>query len=101
MNKNRLVAVDLGEFDVRVNSISAGPVKTLAAMGIGDFRYILKWNQYNSPLKRNVTLDDVGGAGMYLLSDLASGVTGETHHVDCGFHVVGMKAVDAPDISVV
>ena len=76
-------------------------MKTLAASGIGDFRYILKWNQYNSPLKRNVNLDDVGGAGMYLLSDLASGVTGETHHVDCGYHVVGMKAVDAPDISVV
>jgi enoyl-[acyl-carrier protein] reductase I len=76
-------------------------MKTLAASGIGDFRYILKWNEYNSPLKRNVTLEDVGGAGLYLLSDLASGVTGETHHVDCGYHVVGMKAVDAPDISVV
>ena len=84
-----------------MNGLSAGPMKTLAASGIGDFRYILKWNQYNSPLKRNVTLEDVGGAGMYLLSDLASGVTGETHHVDCGYHVVGMKAVDAPDISVV
>ena len=83
------------------DGLSAGPMKTLAASGIGDFRYILKWNQYNSPLKRNVTLEDVGGAGMYLLSDLASGVTGETHHVDCGYHVVGMKAVDAPDISVV
>ena len=96
----RYLAVDLGAQGIRVNGLSAGPMKTLAASGIGDFRYILKWNQYNSPLKRNVTLDDVGGAGMYLLSDLASGVTGETHHVDCGFHVVGMKAVDAPDISV-
>ena len=97
----RYLAVDLGGRNIRVNGLSAGPMKTLAASGIGDFRYILKWNQYNSPLKRNVTLDDVGGAGMYLLSDLASGVTGETHHVDCGYHVVGMKAVDAPDISVV
>ncbi len=82
-------------------SISAGPIKTLAASGIGDFRYILKWNQYNAPLKRNVTIEDVGGAGVYLLSDLASGVTGEVHHVDAGYHVVGMKAADAPDISVV
>ena len=97
----RYLAVDLGGRNIRVNGLSAGPMKTLAASGIGDFRYILKWNQYNSPLKRNVTQDDVGGAGMYLLSDLASGVTGETHHVDCGYHVVGMKAVDAPDISVV
>ena len=97
----RYLAVDLGERNIRVNGLSAGPMKTLAASGIGDFRYILKWNQYNSPLKRNVTLHDVGGAGMYLLSDLSSGVTGETHHVDCGYHVVGMKAVDAPDISVV
>ena len=97
----RYLAVDLGGRNIRVNGLSAGPMKTLAASGIGDFRYILKWNEYNSPLKRNVTLDDVGGAGMYLLSDLASGVTGETHHVDCGYHVVGMKAVDAPDISVV
>ena len=97
----RYLAVDLGARNIRVNGLSAGPMKTLAASGIGDFRYILKWNQYNSPLKRNVTLADVGGAGMYLLSDLASGVTGETHHVDCGYHVVGMKAVDAPDISVV
>ena len=97
----RYLAVDLGGRNIRVNGLSAGPMKTLAASGIGDFRYILKWNQYNSPLKRNVTLEDVGGAGMYLLSDLASGVTGETHHVDCGYHVVGMKAVDAPDISVV
>src|SRR5207237_6485133 len=86
---------------IRVNAISAGPIKTLAASGIGDFRYILKWNQFNSPLKRNVTIEDVGGAGVYLLSDLSAGVSGEVHHVDCGYHVVGMKAVDAPDISVV
>ena len=97
----RYLAVDLGGRNIRVNSLSAGPMKTLAASGIGDFRYILKWNEYNSPLKRNVTLNDVGGAGLYLLSDLSSGVTGETHHVDCGYHVVGMKAVDAPDISTV
>ena len=97
----RYLAVDLGAQNIRVNALSAGPMKTLAASGIGDFRYILKWNQYNSPLKRNVTLDDIGGAGTYLLSDLSSGVSGETHHVDCGYHVVGMKAVDAPDISVV
>jgi enoyl-[acyl-carrier protein] reductase I len=97
----RYLSVDLGGRNIRVNGLSAGPMKTLAASGIGDFRYILKWNEYNSPLKRNVTLDDVGGAGMYLLSDLSSGVTGETHHVDCGYHVVGMKAVDAPDITTV
>ncbi len=97
----RYLAVDLGRRGIRVNALSAGPVKTLAASGIGDFRYILKWNQYNSPLKRNVTLEDIGGAGLYLLSSLSSGVTGETHHVDCGYHVVGMKAVDAPDISLV
>jgi len=97
----RYLAVDLGGRNIRVNGLSAGPMKTLAASGIGDFRYILKWNEYNSPLKRNVTLDDVGGSGVYLLSDLSSGVSGETHHVDCGYHVVGMKAVDAPDISVV
>jgi len=97
----RYLAVDLGAQGIRVNELSAGPMKTLAASGIGDFRYILKWNQYNSPLKRNVTLDDVGGAAMYLLSDLASGVSGEIHHVDCGYNIVGMKAVDAPDISVV
>ena len=96
----RYLAADLGERNIRVNSLSAGPVKTLAASGIGDFRYILKWNAYNSPLKRNVSLEDIGGSGVYLLSDLSSGVTGETHHVDCGYHVVGMKAVDAPDISV-
>ncbi len=97
----RYLAVDLGGQNIRVNALSAGPMKTLAAHGIGDFRYILKWNQYNSPLKRNVTLEDVGGAGLYLLSPLSAGVTGEVHHVDCGYHVVGMKAVDAPDISVV
>jgi enoyl-[acyl-carrier protein] reductase I len=97
----RYLAVDLGGQNIRVNAISAGPIKTLAASGIGDFRYILKWNQYNSPLKRNVTIEDVGNAGLYLLSDLGAGVTGEVHHVDCGYHVVGMKAVDAPDISVV
>ena len=97
----RYLAVDLGGQNIRINGLSAGPMKTLAASGIGDFRYILKWNEYNSPLKRNVTLEDVGGAGVYLLSDLSSGVSGETHHVDCGYHVVGMKAVDAPDISVV
>jgi enoyl-[acyl-carrier protein] reductase I len=97
----RYLAVDLGGDNIRVNAISAGPIKTLAASGIGDFRYILKWNQLNSPLKRNVTIEDVGGAGLYLLSDLSAGVSGEVHHVDCGYHVVGMKAVDAPDISVV
>ena len=97
----RYLAVDLGKQNIRVNAISAGPMKTLAASGIGDFRYILKWNEYNSPLKRNVTLEDVGKSGLYMLSDMSSGVTGEVHHVDCGYHVVGMKAVDAPDISVV
>jgi enoyl-[acyl-carrier protein] reductase I len=97
----KYLAVDLGGINIRVNAISAGPVKTLAASGIGDFRYILKWNQYNAPLKRNITIEDVGGAGVYLLSNLSSGVTGEVHHVDCGYHVVGMKAADAPDISVV
>jgi enoyl-[acyl-carrier protein] reductase I len=97
----RYLSVDLGGQGIRVNAISAGPIKTLAASGIGDFRYILKWNQYNSPLKRNVELKEVGGAGLYLLSPLSTGVTGEVHHVDCGYHVVGMKAVDAPDISVV
>ena len=95
----RYLAADLGNDKIRVNSLSAGPIKTLAASGIGDFRYILKWNQYNSPLRRNVTLNDVGGCGVYLLSDLSAGVTGETHHVDCGYHVVGMKAIDAPDMS--
>jgi enoyl-[acyl-carrier protein] reductase I len=97
----RYLAEDLGADNIRVNALSAGPMKTLAASGIGDFRYILKWNQYNSPLRRNVTLDDIGGAGLYLLSDLSAGVTGENHHVDCGYNIVGMKAVDAPDISVV
>ncbi len=97
----KYIAVDLGGLNIRVNGLSAGPVKTLAASGISDFRYILKWNQYNAPLKRNVTVDEVGGAGLYLLSDLRRGVTGEIHHVDCGYNVVGMKAVDAPDISVV
>lgn len=97
----RYLAVDLGGDGIRVNAISAGPIKTLAASGIGDFRYILKWNEYNAPLKRTVTIDDVGGTAVYLLSDLASGVTGEVLHVDSGYHVVGMKAVDAPDIAVV
>ena len=92
------LAEDLGKDGIRVNAISAGPIKTLAASGIGDFRYIMKWNEYNSPLRRNVTIDDVGGSALYLLSDLGSGVTGECLHVDAGYHVVGMKAVDAPDI---
>ncbi|MBU2993429.1 enoyl-ACP reductase FabI [Octadecabacter sp. 1_MG-2023] len=95
----RYLAEDLGKDGIRVNSISAGPIKTLAASGIGDFRYILKWNEYNSPLRKNVTIDEVGGSALYLLSDLSNGVTGETHHVDAGYHVVGMKAVDAPDMS--
>lgn len=97
----RYLAVDLGSKAIRVNALSAGPIKTLAASGIGDFRYILKWNEYNSPLKKTVTIDEVGDAAMYLLSPLSRGVTGELHHVDSGYHVVGMKAVDAPDISVV
>ncbi len=97
----RYMATDLGEAGIRVNAISAGPIKTLAASGIGDFRYILKWNQYNSPLRRNVTIEEVGGAGLYLLSDLSGGVTGEVHHVDSGYHIVGMKNPDAPDISTV
>jgi enoyl-[acyl-carrier protein] reductase I len=97
----RYLAVDLGGKNIRVNAISAGPMKTLAASGIGDFRYILRWNEYNAPLKRTVTLEEVGDSGMYFLSDLSRGVTGEVHHVDSGYHVVGMKAVDAPDISVV
>ena len=97
----RYLAVDLGNNNIRVNAISAGPVRTLASSAIGDFPYILKWNRLNSPLKRNVTTEDVGGAGLYLLSDLSAGVSGEVHHVDCGYHVVGMKAVDAPDIAVV
>ncbi len=93
------LANDLGPDNIRVNAISAGPIKTLAASGIGDFRYILKWNELNSPLRRNVTIDDVGGSGLYFLSDLSSGVTGEVHHVDAGYHVVGMKQEDAPDIA--
>jgi enoyl-[acyl-carrier protein] reductase I len=97
----RYMAADLGAERIRVNAISAGPIKTLAASGIGDFSYILKWNQYNAPLGRNVGLDEVGGAGLYLLSDLAAGVTGEVHHVDCGYHIVGMKNPNAPDITVV
>jgi enoyl-[acyl-carrier protein] reductase I len=97
----RYLAVDLGARGIRVNALSAGPIKTLAASGIGDFRYILKWNEYNSPLKRTVSIDEVGDAALYLLSPLSRGVTGEVHHVDSGYHVVGMKAVDAPDISVV
>lgn len=95
------LAEDLGKQNIRVNAISAGPIKTLAASGIGDFRYILKWNELNSPLRRNVTIEDVGKSALYLLSDLGSGVTGETLHVDAGYHVVGMKAVDAPDIDAV
>jgi enoyl-[acyl-carrier protein] reductase I len=97
----KYLAADLGPEGIRVNAISAGPIKTLAASGIGDFRYIMKWNEYNSPLRRNVTIEDVGGAGLYLLSDLASGVTGEVHHVDAGYNVIGMKAEDAPDIATV
>lgn len=93
------LANDLGPDGIRVNAISAGPIKTLAASGIGDFRYILKWNELNAPLRRNVTIEDVGGSGLYLLSDLASGVTGEVHHVDAGYHLVGMKQEDAPDIA--
>ncbi|HTT79431.1 MAG TPA: enoyl-ACP reductase FabI [Stellaceae bacterium] len=97
----KYLAVDLGGQSIRVNAISAGPIRTLASSGIHDFRYILKWNQLNAPLQRNTTIEDVGGAGLYLLSDLSAGVTGEVHHVDSGYHVVGMKRVDAPDISVV
>jgi enoyl-[acyl-carrier protein] reductase I len=97
----RYLAVDLGAKKIRVNAISAGPIKTLAASGIGDFRYILKWNELNAPMKRTVTIEEVGDAALYLLSDLSRGVTGEIHHVDSGYHVVGMKAVDAPDIATV
>ncbi|WP_291367408.1 enoyl-ACP reductase FabI [Acetobacter sp. UBA5411] len=96
----RYMAADLGTDGIRVNAISAGPIKTLAASGIGDFRYILKWNEYNAPLERNVALEEVGGAGLYMLSDLSRGVTGEVHHVDSGYHIVGMKNPKAPDISV-
>jgi enoyl-[acyl-carrier protein] reductase I len=97
----RYLAADLGERQIRVNAISAGPIKTLAASGIGDFRYILKWNELNAPLERNVGTEEVGGSGLYLLSDLSSGVTGEVHHVDCGYHIVGMKNPTAPDIAIV
>ena len=97
----RYLATDLGADGIRVNAISAGPIKSLAASAIGDFRYILRWNEYNAPLKRSVTIDEVGDAALYLLSDLSRAVTGEVHHVDSGYHVVGMKSVDAPDISVV
>jgi enoyl-[acyl-carrier protein] reductase I len=96
----RYLAMDLGKNNIRVNAISAGPIKTLAAAGIGDFRYILKWNEYNAPLRKTVSTEDVGNAGLYLLSDMGSAVTGEVHHVDAGYHVVGMKAEDAPDITV-
>ena len=95
----RFLAASMGSDNIRVNAISAGPIKTLAASGIGDFRYIMKWNEYNSPLRRNVTQDEVGKAALFLLSDLGSGTTGENLHVDAGYHVVGMKAVDAPDIT--
>jgi enoyl-[acyl-carrier protein] reductase I len=95
----RYLAADLGKQKIRVNAVSAGPIKTLAASGIGDFRYILKWNEYNAPLRRTVTTDEVGDSVLYLVSDLARGVTGEILHVDSGYHVVGMKAVDAPDIA--
>ena len=97
----KYLAKDLGSQNIRVNAISAGPIKTLAASGIGDFRYILKWNEYNSPLKRTVSIDEVGNSAIYLLSDLSSGVTGEIHHVDSGYNVIGMKSEDAPDISTV
>ena len=97
----RYLVADLGKTGIRVNAVSAGPIKTLAASGIADFRYILKWNEYNSALRRTVTIEEVGGAAMYLLSDLSRGVTGEVHHVDAGYHVQGMKNEDAPDISVV
>ena len=95
----KYLAEDLGQDGIRVNAISAGPIKTLAASGIGDFRYIMKWNEYNSPLRRNVTIDEVGKSALFLLSDLGSGTTGENLHVDAGYHVVGMKAVDAPDMT--
>ena len=97
----KYLAVDLGPKNIRVNAISAGPIKTLAASGIGDFRYILKWNEYNAPLRRTVSIEEVGDSALYFLSNLSRGTTGEVHHVDSGYHVVGMKAVDAPDISVV
>ena len=95
----RYIAEDLGKDGIRCNAISAGPIKTLAASGIGDFRYIMKWNEYNSPLRKNVSIDDVGNSALYLLSELGSGVSGEVLHVDAGYHAVGMKAVDAPDLT--
>ena len=95
----RYMAEDLGKQNIRVNALSAGPIRTLAAAGIGDFRYMLKWNEANAPLRRNVTLENIGQSGLYLLSAMSDGVTGETHHVDCGYHVVGMKAIDAPDLT--
>lgn len=97
----KYLAVDLGPQNIRVNAISAGPIKTLAASGIGDFRYILKWNEYNAPLRRTVSIEEVGDSALYFLSDLSRSVTGEVHHVDSGYNIIGMKAVDAPDISVV
>ena len=97
----RYLAADLGQKNIRVNALSAGPIRTLASAGIGDFRYILKWNEYNSPLRRSVSIEEVGDAGFYFLSDLSRGVTGEVHHVDAGYHIVGMKHPDAPDIGVV
>ena len=97
----RYMAADLGGDGIRVNAISAGPIRTLAASGIGDFRYILRWNQLNAPMQRNVTIEEVGGAGLYLLSDLSQGVTGSVHHVDCGYHIVGMKNPAAPDIAII
>ena len=96
----RYMAADLGTLGIRVNGLSSGPIKTLAASGIGDFHYLLRWNQLNAPLRRNVTIEEVGGAGVYLLSDLSSGVTGEVHHVDSGYHIVGMKHPEAPDIGI-
>jgi enoyl-[acyl-carrier protein] reductase I len=97
----RYLAADLGVKNIRVNAISAGPIRTLAAAGIGDFRYILKWNEYNSPLRRTVTIEEVGDAAVYLLSDMSRGVTGEIQHVDAGYHIVGMKSPDAPDLTIV
>ena len=97
----RYLAADLGADNIRVNAISAGPIKTLAASGIADFRYILRWNEYNSALRRNVTIEEVGSSALYLLSDLGRAVTGEVHHVDAGYHIQGMKNEDAPDISVI
>ena len=97
----KYLAADMGEHQIRVNAISAGPIKTLAASGIGDFKYIALWNKYNSPLRRNTTIEDVGGAAVYLLSDLSAGVTGEVHHVDSGYHVIGMKGLNSPDLSTI